>query len=346
MMSSSSSPTLSLGTVESIGSDVESLVSIDGPEIIHIPEDINGSKLFTLGDGDFNISVNGTMIQTHKYLLKRFNVLKQLIQQKGASHESGGLHLEQSPSDFLNTLKVLYTSPIEATPDFDPGTLVSALRIATAYDYPALRTFTITRLENAQLKAIERIQIAREFRLTSWKIPAYEELCARDEPITKDEATILGIDAFVHVAKIREREQRRRGQTDAYQEHETIGLPNSTGVDERATVPVATQVAISESQARDLKLESKSKIKRKGRKIPTSAKGVPVIEPIPDQSREIADAFEQLQSSQLAHSASIARLSSALEDIRASLTSPDPAEDDIEFTSVQNEIREWLATSG
>ncbi|QRV87944.1 hypothetical protein RhiJN_15962 [Ceratobasidium sp. AG-Ba] len=343
---SSSSPIICLGTVGSIGSDVESLVSIDDSEMIHIPEDINGDKVFALGDGDFNISVNGTMIQTHKYLLKRFDVLKQLIQQKTAGHESGRLHLKQSPSDFLNTLKVLYTSPIEATPDFDPAILVSTSRIATVYDYPALCTFAITRLENAQLKAIERIQIAREFRLTSWEIPAYEELCGRDEPITNDEAAILGIDAFVHVAKIREREQRRRGQTDAYQEHETIGLPKTTGTDGRATIPVTTEVPISESQARDLEPESKSKIKRRGHKIPTSAKEVPVIEPIPDQSREIADAFEQLQSSQLAHSASIARLSSALEDIRASLTSPDPAEDDIEFTSVQNEIREWLATSG
>lgn len=96
--------------------------------------------------------------------------------------------------------------------DFDPPTLISALRIATAYDHPNLRSFTIKHLESVSLSAIERICLAREFALTSWEGPAYIELCERDEAISKDEANILGIDAFVHVAKIREVEQRRRGR--------------------------------------------------------------------------------------------------------------------------------------
>jgi hypothetical protein len=89
---------------------------------------------------------------------------------------------------------------------------VSALRIATAYDYPALRTYAIEHLEKVELLAIERIKIAREFKLASWEEPAYLELCERDEAITMDEASVLGLEAFVHVAGIREREQRRRGK--------------------------------------------------------------------------------------------------------------------------------------
>jgi hypothetical protein len=53
---------------------------------------------------------------------------------------------------------------------------VSALRIATAYDYPVLRAYAIEHLEKAELSAIERIKIAREFKLASWEEPAYLEL--------------------------------------------------------------------------------------------------------------------------------------------------------------------------
>lgn len=103
-------------------------------------------------------------------------------------------------------------SVVEGPFHFDPITLTSALRIATTYDHPALRNFAIKHLENALLSAVERIRLAREFGLPSWEEPAYVELCNRDEAVTKEEASVLGLDAFVHVARIREKEQRRRGR--------------------------------------------------------------------------------------------------------------------------------------
>jgi hypothetical protein len=106
-------------------------------------------------------------------------------------------------------------SIIEGSIDFDPPTLISALRIATAYDYPALRAFTINKLEKTSLSAIERIRIAREFRFTSWEAPAYVELCGRDEAISEDEANMLGMSAFVQVARMQEKEQRRKGSLEA-----------------------------------------------------------------------------------------------------------------------------------
>ncbi|KAF8604194.1 hypothetical protein BDV93DRAFT_394233, partial [Ceratobasidium sp. AG-I] len=81
---------------------------------------------------------------------------------------------------------------------------ISTLRIATAYDHPNLRSFAIKHLESIPLSAIERIRLSREFSLNSWEGPAYIELCERDEAITKEEADVLGIDAFVRIAKIRE----------------------------------------------------------------------------------------------------------------------------------------------
>ncbi|KAF8593195.1 hypothetical protein BDV93DRAFT_399195, partial [Ceratobasidium sp. AG-I] len=76
--------------------------------------------------------------------------------------------------------------------------------LATKYDYPALRTFAITNLENTALSPVERIRLAREFDIPSWEEPAYLELCERDEALTMLEAGVLGLEVVVHVVAIRE----------------------------------------------------------------------------------------------------------------------------------------------
>ncbi|QRV79084.1 hypothetical protein RhiJN_07099 [Ceratobasidium sp. AG-Ba] len=218
-------------SIESIGSDVESTISLDSdkapapaPETYRIPQDVEGKLMFSPGDGDFNLCVNGTVFHTHKYLLKRFTTLERLIRESDSDRGSCSLSWGYDASDFFNTFKILYASPIKALPDFDHPTLVSALRTSTDFDYPELRTFAIARLESMQLDAIDRIRYAREFGIPTWEIPAYEELCGREEPITEDEAIVLGIGVFVQVAKIRESEQRRRGEN----KHQGETCPETT----------------------------------------------------------------------------------------------------------------------
>lgn len=78
------------------------------------------------------------------------------------------------------------------------------------YNYPELREFAISGLEKAGLSAIERIRLSDELLLPSWEKPAFTELCKRSEAITPAEAQVLGVERFVHVARIREAEQRRQ----------------------------------------------------------------------------------------------------------------------------------------
>ncbi|KAG9099483.1 hypothetical protein FS749_001164 [Ceratobasidium sp. UAMH 11750] len=252
---------------ESLGSDVQSvpgLVADNAPELHFIPENAEGEKVFEYGDGDFELCVNGMLFQTHKYLLKRFSGLKRMIELKAADY----LDLERAHGveDFRNTLKVLYASPIEGPLEFDTVTLVSALRIATAYDYPALQKFAVNNLEKAHLSAIDRIRIAREFGLTSWETPAYVELCEREESITEEEANVLGISAFVRVARIREKEQRKKGEKSGAQyreetggaggEHEVAG-EHGSGLD-ISTAPVVRAMASGKARLKKKKIASKA----------------------------------------------------------------------------------------
>ncbi|KAF8605115.1 hypothetical protein BDV93DRAFT_605604 [Ceratobasidium sp. AG-I] len=184
---------------------------------IHLLNGISSSDstvaLFEPGDGDVEVKVNGTSLETHRFILKRFNAMKSMLSATPDGITSVAIHRDEGGvDDFRNTFKIIYASVIEGPLEFDTSVLTSALRIATAYDYPALRNFAIQNLEKAPLSAIERISLAGEFGLTSWEGPAYIELCNRDEAITTEEASILGINAFARVANIREREQRRRGK--------------------------------------------------------------------------------------------------------------------------------------
>ncbi|KAF8596259.1 hypothetical protein BDV93DRAFT_611010 [Ceratobasidium sp. AG-I] len=171
------SPTVSLSGVE--------LLSDDG-SAVGVGEDTAGVAvgLFDLGDGDLHIIIDGTTLETHKFLIKKFGGLTDRIQNDAIILESGEPGLEA----FRNSLKILYASVIDGPFDFDPKTLISALAVATRYDYPALRAFAMDKLEKTALSAVERIRLAREFHIPSWEEPAYLELCERDEAITISEA--------------------------------------------------------------------------------------------------------------------------------------------------------------
>ncbi|CEL58202.1 hypothetical protein RSOLAG1IB_02947 [Rhizoctonia solani AG-1 IB] len=171
-----------------------------------------------LGDGDIELKVNNTTFKSHKHLLNDFARLREMI--KGMErYSSGGSCItiyrdERGVDDFKNMFKVLYASLIKGPFEFDAPTLVSSLRLATSYEYPELRKFSVDRLESANLSAIQRIELAREFDLSGWDERAFQELVERSEPITKDEAKVIGFERFEELARARENEKIKKGMED------------------------------------------------------------------------------------------------------------------------------------
>ncbi|KAF8605208.1 hypothetical protein BDV93DRAFT_543742 [Ceratobasidium sp. AG-I] len=179
----------------------------------------NKMDIIDLGAGDIELCVNNTIFKTHKYKLSKFSILHDLFQ--NADHSDRPRHIPTisvqrdtgGVEDFRNTFKVLYASVVTGPFTFEPSVLISALRISSAYEYPALRAFSITHLEGIHLLAIHRIELAREFQLTSWEGPAYDELYTREQAITQQEARVLGSDAFTVVAGIREENLKKEKAT-------------------------------------------------------------------------------------------------------------------------------------
>ncbi|KAF8593183.1 hypothetical protein BDV93DRAFT_529979 [Ceratobasidium sp. AG-I] len=283
---------LPISGVESI-SDLNPTTGI-GEHSTPVPDSlaISGNTLFDLGDGDLRLVIQGTTLETHKYIIKRFSRLKNRIQNNAIALRSD----EPVAEDFRNTFKILYASIVEGPFEFDPVTLISALRVASIYDYPALRVFAIKHLERVPLSAVERIRLAREFGLSSWEEPAYVELCNREDAITKQEAGILGLDAFVHVAKIREKEQRRRGKdTDAVTERSS-GLAGAAQTSQDKRKMKKAKKTAPASQDSDSGTDEKETDQAKGTATGTETKPTETIPHPSFVNTEIKGAFWRPQN--------------------------------------------------
>ncbi|CAE6407495.1 unnamed protein product, partial [Rhizoctonia solani] len=170
---------------------------------------------FAFFDDHIEIRTVDQTFWVHEYRLSKFTVFATLIQSAKSSgvSDTGRVIVtcgeEIRGEDIYNTLKVIYASHIDGIPDFDSSTMISTLRIASSFDYPALRKFAISKLEGMNLPAIQRIQLSDEFSLPTWETPAFTELCSRKEPVSQAEAEVLGIARFVEIARIRETERTR-----------------------------------------------------------------------------------------------------------------------------------------
>ncbi|CAE7125787.1 unnamed protein product [Rhizoctonia solani] len=198
------------------------------------PEPIPLTHITSIGPfepehGDVLLSVKGEGLSTHKYLLHRFSVLQTLFSDEPSSTVRPIYVLDEdtiNPEDFHNAFKILYSSPLDTPFEFDTPVFVSALRLATLYDYPTLRAYSIAHLNQASLGPIRRIEIARECKLPEWEEPAYIELGQRDEPITAQEAAVLGLETLTDISRRREEALRSKVRSPELRTADFIASPS------------------------------------------------------------------------------------------------------------------------
>ncbi|KAJ1311402.1 hypothetical protein OPQ81_009892 [Rhizoctonia solani] len=207
-----SSPDLSEAELISLSSnsdgkpEVESTAPPSRAKLVH-PE-------FAFEDANIEVETIDQLFWVHEFQLKKFAKIGKLIgeaREAGSVSDTGNrirIDCHGDSVDFYNTFRVLYSPAILGVPEFGVDTLVSALRIASTYDYPDLRNFAINELEKCSLPAISQIMLSDEFFLPHWEKPAFVDLCYRTEPITSSEAQTLGIERFTEIARIREVRQR------------------------------------------------------------------------------------------------------------------------------------------
>ncbi|KAJ7188792.1 hypothetical protein C8R46DRAFT_1341462 [Mycena filopes] len=109
--------------------------------------------------------------------------------------------------EFQTFLKVLYPlSPIAKTPSLFPVEWIQVLKLASLWDFVELRTFAIEQLNvyAESLDCIARIQLGRDYDVSTWIRSGYTELARRRTPITSDEASKIGFEVALQIYQLRE----------------------------------------------------------------------------------------------------------------------------------------------
>ncbi|KAG8695046.1 hypothetical protein FRC09_009421 [Ceratobasidium sp. 395] len=166
---------------------------------------------YTFEDGNVTVQVEQCLFRVHEYKLQEFETLRPLLadaQKDESGHKT--IHVSVLSDDFHRMLAVLYSTAYEP-PNFTSGTLKATLRIATSHNHRALRDYAIQNLEKRTLPPIERFALSRDCGIASWMTAALDDLCWREEPITIEEAQILGFEKFTELASRREGVKFERG---------------------------------------------------------------------------------------------------------------------------------------
>ncbi|KAG8761777.1 hypothetical protein FRC12_009337, partial [Ceratobasidium sp. 428] len=126
--------------------------------------------------------------------------------------EVGGMQviwISETAEEVEKTLDILYT-PFYSTETVSVEALVCALNLATKYNHPALRAYTIRAigLRQHELPAIRRIRLSRACSVPEWIPGAVDELRKRRESISLQEANELGPNAFATITRLREQRDR------------------------------------------------------------------------------------------------------------------------------------------
>ncbi|KAG8681487.1 hypothetical protein FRC09_017453 [Ceratobasidium sp. 395] len=149
----------------------------------------------------------------HAHKIKEFAKFKIMLEEAPEEADLRVLELPEVAASVERLLELLY-APTET---FHIDTLVTTLIFATKYEHPNLRQYAIRIIESRQseIPPMKRIQLSRAYDLTKWQPAALDELAAREQLITLEEANELGTELFRNLSTRREKERYSRGLADA-----------------------------------------------------------------------------------------------------------------------------------
>jgi len=81
---------------------------------------------------------------------------------------------------------------------------ISILKLATLWDMPRIRERAIRHMVPIMTDPVRKIEIAREYDIDDWMLPALNQLVQRDQALTMEEGERLGMEYTLKLASIRE----------------------------------------------------------------------------------------------------------------------------------------------
>ncbi|GBE77564.1 hypothetical protein SCP_0104420 [Sparassis crispa] len=174
-------------------------------------EPVRHRSLYILDD-TVVIRVEDTLYRVHRYFLKRhssvFAGLFDLPPCPDKPVEGSGdetpIHLQQVASiDFERLLSLFYPRNVQNGDLATVDEWTSVLALASKFGFDEFRELAVARLSQIATP-VDRIMLSRAYDMTGWLIPAYAELCKRDESLTLQEGLRLGMKDVIMLSHIRQ----------------------------------------------------------------------------------------------------------------------------------------------
>ncbi|CAE6527490.1 unnamed protein product [Rhizoctonia solani] len=181
--------------------------------IVHHPE-------FCFDNTLVAIQIENTLFNVHKYQLNKSKVFSDMFNmpkpqgnepEEGSSLEHPILIEGVAASDFAALLRVLYASLFASNqPTPEALLIIPAFRLANMFDFSELRGYLLP-LAEKNLGDVDKIVFAREFNIKEWHVPAYTQLCQREERLSIEEARKLEVDSVLMISHLREQHRSPKG---------------------------------------------------------------------------------------------------------------------------------------
>ncbi|KAG8943590.1 hypothetical protein FRC03_002431 [Tulasnella sp. 419] len=148
-----------------------------------------------------------------KAILRRFDIFNDMYEAATAhnhdategSSKTNPISLQGVTAFQLESLEhVLRGRWFKPTPSVSLEQWKAILHLATMWEYKVLRDYAIAKIERFKLPPKDMIPLAASCRVEKWFKPAYIELCTQNDPLTAEDAELLGIALFAILCKIRE----------------------------------------------------------------------------------------------------------------------------------------------
>lgn len=108
--------------------------------------------------------------------------------------------------DFRNLLHAIYPNLVPKRPDPSQDELLALLHLSTMWEFKEVRKVVIAKLTEKPMDAIQKIQLAREAKVSQWLLSAYAELVSSDKPLTLKEIGTLDWETIARLLLVQQQQ--------------------------------------------------------------------------------------------------------------------------------------------
>lgn len=196
------------------------------PDGLSDDSDTLTSTNFFFPDGTLVISIQERLYKVHRHFFETYSaVFKTMFSLPTAAGELPEGGSEQNPiilegvkpEEFECFLSVIYPSDFSKSDNKTVEDWTAVLSLASRWEFVSMRQLAINRLTRIA-SPVERITRAVKYDVKDWLLPAYTELCARDEPLNLEEGLKLGIRDVIFIGQLRSSVRREGGFKYKYEQ--------------------------------------------------------------------------------------------------------------------------------